>query len=200
MHENDTSQESKDISSIASVIEEISGSVITVRTLKGSKKFDIGKLFNVDQNNLSEEFTTQASMYGFFAILSAEADKIVAMTSLLCDQEAAEADELYRKQLDEEGKKYTEAVIKSLVTRDEEYDKCVKAKYNAEYDLDILKAIVKAFEQRAMMLQSLGSHLRHEYEMQGMNTRMESSEKLAEESTSKVKDAIQRRKLNKTSD
>jgi hypothetical protein len=184
---NDTS-----VSKFDSVIEEISGSVIAVRTLKGVKKFDIGQLFKIDQNEISSELSTQASMYGFFAILAAEADRISAMQAMLYEQETASADESYRANLDEEGKKYTEAVIKSMVARDEDCIKVHKAKENADYDLNILKAIVRAFEQRAMMLQSLGSQLRHEYDMQGMNVK----ERELEKTTEDVKSAItERRRL-----
>ena len=184
-----------------SVIEEISGSIIVVRTMKGNVKFDIGKLFNIDQDNLSKEFATQASMYGFFAILAAEADRIYAMKTLLCEQEYAAADESYRAQMDLDGKKYTEAVVRSCVVRDEEYSKMLTEKENANYELDIIKAIVRAFEQRSMMLQSLGSHLRHEYEMQGMNIRERDSETFAEKSVDNVKQAIsQRRRLAKNVD
>ena len=194
-----TNQDVKDtdVSKLDSVIEEISGSVITVRTLKGNKKFDIGQLFSIDQNEISNALSTQASLYGFFAILTAEADRIAAMQAMLYEQETANADELYRANLDEEGKKYTEAVIKSMVARDEDCIRVHTAKENADYDLNILKAIVRAFEQRAMMLQSLGSQLRHEYDMQGMNVK----ERELERSTEGVKSAITaRRKLNKAGD
>jgi hypothetical protein len=199
MAENDTKVKSKksveeDEGSVSSIIEEISGSVIIVRTLRGSRKFDIGKLFMIDQDNLSNEFATQASMYAFFATATAEADRHFAMQSLLYDQEAADADESYRKQLDDAGTKYTEAVIKSMIVRDEDCIKVRNAKEDAEYELNILKAIVKAFEQRAMMLQSLGSHLRHEYEMQGMNIREEAAEKVISKATDEVKTAIKRRR------
>lgn len=180
---------------LSSAIEEISGSVIKVRTMKGIKTFDIGKLFNVDKDNLSNEFTTQASLYGFFAILAADADRIAAMKGLLYDQEAAAADEGYRAQLELDGKKFTEAVIKSMVVRDENALKALEAKENADYELAVLKAIVRAFEQRAMMLQSLGSQLRHEYDMQGMNIREQSADKIGKD----VKIAIEsRRKLRKS--
>lgn len=179
---------------VTSVIQEISGSTIKVATMKGVKTFDIGKLFKIEQESLSEEFATQASMYGFFAILAAEADRKYAMQTVLYDQECAEADESYRAQFETDGKKYTEAVIKSMVIRDENVVKVQEDKENAEYDLNILKAIVRAFEQRSLMLQSLGATLRHEYEMQGMNIREHALEKSAEE----VKSAITRRRLNKS--
>lgn len=176
-----------------SVIQEISGSTIKVMTMKGVRTFDIGKLFKIEQESLSEEFSSQATMYGFFAILAAEADRKVAMQTVLYEQECAGADESYRSQLEADGKKYTEAVIRSMVIRDEDVVKRQEDKENAEYDLNILKAIVRAFEQRSLMLQSLGATLRHEYEMQGMNVREHALEKSAEE----VKSVITRRRLNK---
>lgn len=193
-------QAEEEIYDVESVIEEISGSTIVVRTMKGLSRFDIGKLFNIDQTNLSSEFANQASMYAFFAVLAANADKVLAMKTLLCDQEYATADGYHRNQMDLDGKKFTEAVVKSMVVRDEEYCKTLEDKENASYDLDIIKAVVRAFEQRAMMLQSLGSYLRHEYDMQGMNIRERNAELTAEKSVEDVKNAIERRRLAKKSE
>jgi hypothetical protein len=187
----------KDIDAVVdSVIEEISGSIITVVTMKGSKKFDIGKLFNINQELISDDFSTQASMYAFFAVLAANADRIATMKTLLYDQVAAAADETYRAQFEVDGRKYTEAVIKSMVVRDEEVVKAFTVKEDANYDLAILKAIVRAFEQRAMMLQSLGSQLRHEYDMQGMSIR----EREIEQISKNVKGVIESRRKIKTED
>ncbi|MFA5037631.1 MAG: hypothetical protein WC479_10710 [Candidatus Izemoplasmatales bacterium] len=186
-----------DPKTVKSVIEEISGSTIIVRTMKGEKKkFDIGNLFNIDQESISNEFATQASMYAFFAILAADADRIAAMKSLLYDQEAASADEQYRAQLTLDGTKFTEAVIRSMIVRDESCCKALSEKEDADYDLNILKAIVRAFEQRAMMLQSLGSQLRHEYDMQGMTTRESAMNKTSEN----LKETINARRRLKSSD
>ena len=189
-------QVSKEQQGVSSVINEISGSTIKVETMKGVRTFDIGKLFAINQDDLDNEFASQASYYGFFAIMAAEADRHLAMTSLLYDQECAQSDEENRAQLDLDGKKYTEAVIKSLVVRDEEVIKLQEKKEQAEYDLNVLKAIVRAFEQRALMLQSLGANLRHEYEMQGMTVR----ENALDKASSDVKISIERRRLSKKSE
>ena len=190
--EEDTS--TTELPFVESVIDEINGSMIAVRTMAGRKRFDIAKLFSISQENVTDDMATQASQYAFFAVLAVEADRVFAMRSLLCDQAAATADETYRKEFELNGNKYTEAVIKSLVIRDKDYLVALDDKMKAEYDLDILKAIVKAFEQRASMLQSLGSQLRYEYGMQGMNTKLVDDEQMV----NTVKSAIgERRKLKK---
>lgn len=177
-NQNVEDTEAKDLPD--SIIDEIKGSIITVSTLRGKKKFDINELFKIDQNLISDAMSSQATLYGFFAIMAAEADRIAAMKAILYDQESAQADESYRQQLELDGKKYTEAVIKSMIVRDEDCIKALTVKEDADYDLNILKAIVRAFEQRAMMLQSLGSQLRHEYDMQGLHTKEAELERTTE--------------------
>jgi hypothetical protein len=154
---------------VVNIIDEIKGTVITVVTDRGKKTFDIGKLFLIDEDNLTREFVQQAAFYAFFSVLIATAERNVAKRDLLKDQEYSAADESYRKELTDKAEKYTETVIKSMVLRDEDYQTTMEELESARYDLNLLKAITRAYEHKGNMLQSLGSHLRHEYSMMGMH-------------------------------
>lgn len=180
------------------VISEISGTVIRVKTPRGDKTFDISKILSIDLEDLSKEFSSQASLYVFFATLVPWAEKIEAMLDLVKDQEYASADEAFREELTQKGEKYTETVIKNLVTRDEGFVKAFEKHAMAKYDVNLLKAVTRAFEQRADMLVSLGAHQRHEWEMTGLNSKVVSETDLNVEDVKRT--ILERRHANKNAE
>jgi len=151
------------------VIDEIKGTIITVRHQDKNKKFDLASVFAIDENNLIQEYADQAAVYAFFGALAAKADFDAALIGLSKDQEMAKADDSFRAELERDGKKYTEPVIKAMIATDEECVKLSESELSAKYDTKILKAVCTALEMRANMLVSLGSHLRHEMDQMGMN-------------------------------
>jgi|WetSurMetagenome_2_1015567.scaffolds.fasta_scaffold433409_1 hypothetical protein len=173
------------------IISEISGTKIIINTQQGKKRFDIGKLFIIDENDLTTAFIKQAASYAFFSTLIATAERNVAKRDLMKDQEYASADEAYRLELTAKGEKYTEAVVKSMILRDEDYAAAFEDLESAKYELNLLKAICKAYEQKGMMLQSLGSHLRSELSMTGMRI----NEAEIDNSLRDVKEVMKKRKL-----
>ena len=170
------------------LIDEIAGSKITFSHNGVKKVIDIGNLFDINEDNLTKEFATQASLYAYFATLQAEAERLQAKAEMKKDQEYAKSDEYWRAYLDKREKKYTEAVIKSNVIRDEDYDKANNALINITYDLNVIKAIVRALQMRAEMLISLGAHLRQEYSMTGMSVN-----KAFDEATRAVKEKLSKK-------
>jgi hypothetical protein len=172
------------------IIDEIKGTVVIVNTQQGKKAFDIGKLFIIDENNLTAEFVRQAASYAFFATLVAGAERNVAKRDMLKDQEYSAADEDSRKRFIESGEKFTEAVIKSQILLDADYQDSVTNLEAAKYELNLLKALTKAYEQKGMMLQSLGSHLRSELSMVGMHV----NEAEIGKSVKDVKEVISKRR------
>lgn len=135
------------------------------------KEIDLEDVFHVEEANLSTEFMQQASMYAYFAVAQVDAEYNANMVELDKDQEEAQADSEFRTQLEITGKKYTEAVIKGLIVQDEAVSKKIRNLNGVRYQQKLLKAVCSALEMRAQMLQSLGSHLRHEYEQTGLTTK-----------------------------
>lgn len=150
---------------------DVSGTTISIVIDGKEKKFDINKIFDIDEEDLTREFTSQATIYAYFATALAKADYDASIATMEEEQTAADADQVYREQLTSKGEKYTEGVIKSMVQQDEEHQEAVKNELAAKYDARLLKAITTALEMRAQMLISVGSHIRHELDMTGMNIR-----------------------------
>lgn len=149
------------------VLSLLGGTKVKVRT----KEIDLENVFHVEEADLSKEFMQQASMYAYFATAQADAEYQANMAELDKEQEEAAADSEFRIQLEMTGKKYTEAVVKGLIVRDDVVFEKTKKLNDARYQQKLLKAICSALEMRAQMLQSLGSHLRHEYEQIGLTTK-----------------------------
>lgn len=153
------------------------------------EKLDVEKLLTIDQSNLAEEFTKQAATYAYWSGQLAEAERIRAVVDNRKDQEYAAADAYYRDELDSKGQKYTEAVIRGLVTRDEDYQKFVEEMHNADYVYNALRGLLKALDMRSSMLISLGATLRAEQDMTGMTIRDRRMQETVEEVKSTVNKA-----------
>lgn len=126
------------------------------------------ELLQIDQTELSEEFASQAARYGYFAALAAAAEADYKHAKHTTELVYAETDDLVRQEFREAGVKTTEAAIKSAILLDEDYCQAMDRELAALRNYRLLSALVRALEQRASMLQSLGAHVRHEYDMTDM--------------------------------
>lgn len=127
--------------------------------------FDIGE----SPAEISDAFRTQASIYATYAVKTAQASVAVSTLKDKLKMVESEAYLGFREQLDDEGKKYTEAFLNSLVMLDEEVVSVREQYQQAIEDHATLEAFTWALKQRADMLISLGSMTRQEMQMTGIN-------------------------------
>lgn len=147
----------------------------------GGKKYSVRELLEIDSTDLSNEFATQAARYGYFAVLTVQAEEIWLVAKREREQEESIAFGEYKS--NEEyipvgGRTVSDALANSLLKADET---CVKARdteIQAQVEYHLMRDLAKAFEQRANMLQSMGSHARHEAQMDGMHTAENPSDRL----------------------
>jgi hypothetical protein len=148
------------------------------------KNVSVRDLLRVDDTDLPNEFACQAARYAYIAVLAAKAEE--AFLKAERARKRAEADAyLYFKNdpesIPQGSRTVSDGTAEKLVEDDDDCEKARKAEIVAKYKYHLLRDIARAFEQRANMLQSMGSHLRHEAEMQGMSTRQaEPSSRLRE--------------------
>jgi hypothetical protein len=153
----------------------------------GQKKVvQLTDILEIYEDSLTEHFAEQASLFGYFAIQLAEAERLRAKVKTDAEQSYAEADAHYRKQYNELEQKYTEAVIRGDVILDDDYNKVLDRQRLLERNVSILKSIVNALKMKADMLISMGAHLRQEYDMTGMNIRQEKMDSAVDEVKSKL--------------
>lgn len=154
------------------IIDEIRGSSVRITDqLEREHTFDINELCLIDDTDVSGEFMRQPALYAYFATLQANAEKRLLDAKANTKKEYALADLAAREELSLNSQKYTESVISAMIQADERYVNAVSEENLAEYDAKLLKAICYALEQRANMLISLGSQIRHEANMTGMSVK-----------------------------
>jgi len=152
------------------IIESIKGTKIVLAGEDGQRRqFDISGIFSIDENDLSREFSMQASLFAYFAVLSAKAERNMSIADLASEREYAMADQQIREDLADKDAKVTEALVRQLIAADEEYCTYQDTAQAAKYEYKLLKAIAQALEMRANMLVSLGALRRHEIDMSGMH-------------------------------
>lgn len=125
---------------------------------------------DIDSNNLTQEFSAQASTYAYYALQLAEADYKAGIATSNREQTYANLDKVYRDAFMAAGKKVTETQLTSAVTDDEDYQAAKAAELEAKHKVRVLKAVVDALQMRADMLISLGAQTRSEMGMVGMRT------------------------------
>jgi hypothetical protein len=153
------------------VISSISG--LSIEVADGTKihKFHLGEIFDIDEANLTQEFAEQSGLFAFFSALWAKSEFNSSVIEFGLEQEQASADADSRSELEAAGKKYTEAVIRGMISLDEECSKLMESLLGQRYESKLLKAICDALKMRADMLISMGSHIRHEMDSMGLQVK-----------------------------
>lgn len=125
-------------------------------------------MFEIDEEDLDREYREQSALYAYFITKTSEADDLHAQAVTNKELVYAQADEYFRQKSDSLGVKVTEKRIESLIIQDEEYGNALDNERKTKLQHTILKGIVRAMEQRANMLISLGAHRRAELDMTNM--------------------------------
>lgn len=150
-------------------------------------EIDLADVLEIDEQDISKEYTRFAAVYGYFASMLARADRALAIADARTEQAYAEADDFWREE--NKGEKMTEARIKSLIMLDEKYIQTKDAEIQAKYNHQVIKALVNALDKKGEMLISLGAHIRQEANMTGMTMR----DKEMDDAVKRVKEASRRR-------
>lgn len=119
----------------------------------------------INEGSLNEEFTKQPSLYAWFAVLSEIANAEVYDKEFQLSRLEANLNKEKRAQLDGDGKKVTEAMVKAEVESDNKYVVLRQEILESQRQYGILKALVKALDTKKDMLMQLGSHKRQEIAM-----------------------------------
>lgn len=180
------------------IIDSIQGTTIVLNMDDGKKKtFDISAIFNIDDSALAAEFTKQASLYAYFAVQAARAERNKAVADAAQEREYAMADQDFREEFHSKDEKFTEPTIKQMIMTDEAYVTSQNVAQAANYEFKLLKALATALEMRANMLISLGAYMRHEMDMTGMNIQSRRFSDQVEDVTQLAKEKIRKARENR---
>lgn len=119
-------------------------------------------------DNLSEEFSRQPSLYAYLAMLAAQTDALYQAAKTETQRVRAQVDQRIREDAKDDGEKVTEAIVDKRVVLDGKVQEAEDTESNYRYQFMMMKVVVAAMEQRAQMLISLGAHLRAEADQTGM--------------------------------
>lgn len=131
---------------------------------------DLDDLIPIGED-VSAEFTNQASSYAYVAVLAARAEALWLGTKADLKKAYAEADHEARLDLLSLGKKPTEPMVKQEVELRSDYRDAVDEELFYHEQHLIARVIEQSMKMRADMLVSLGAQLRNEAQQLGMNTK-----------------------------
>lgn len=134
---------------------------INVKLRNGKiKTFDVKEELKIDEENLSKHFIEQPGKYAWWAVLAEIAKSYEERLEAELERIEAEADKRVRKQLELDGIKITENLVKQNIKLDKEYREALEKYQRVKKNANILGKISKAFEHRKEMLINLGAHVR----------------------------------------
>lgn len=131
------------------------------------EKVSVTDFTAIDENQLSQEFSKQASLMAYVGHLVAEAESDYTMAKVDREILEAELDATCREILDKQSVKYTETKIRGMVTIDEGRIKAVEEESAALEQYKKLRSLADAVRQRGDMLISLGALVRAEADLTG---------------------------------
>jgi len=150
---------------------------ISVDIGEGPFDIDLDAILPISQEDLSGEFTRQASSYAYIAMVAAQTKAIWVDAKRDLEKARASASREVRRSMRLDGIKSTEAVIVEEVEATKAYRTASDYEITCQTQYLTMEAVCRAMEQRAQMLQSLGAHLRSERDQLDMHI-IEAKDKL----------------------
>ena len=144
---------------------------------------------SIDEDELTECFVRQPSLFAYYGVLFAKAERQMAEAKQNLDQVIAAVDKAIREAAAKSGEKVTEKLIDKQVDRNRAVSSAKKLVIDAREQESVAKAYVDAFRHRKDSLWSLGLHKRSE--MEGELTVKRSQDR--DESRQGAKDRMARR-------
>jgi len=117
----------------------------------------IREIVSIDANNLQEDFVNQPSTYAWFAALLEIATAEYESKKFDLAVLRANLDSEKRAIFSNENKKVTETVIDSAIQVDQKFITASQNLIEISRQCGVLKAVVRALEQRSTMLVQLGA-------------------------------------------
>lgn len=120
----------------------------------------------IQRTDVPGELEKQASLYGWWAQLLAEAEFDMDRAERAMKLHMANLDATLRRS-GGEGKRVTDKAIENTILRDEEYDALYAVFIGARRSANILKYVVRSLEHRREMLVGLNMREMREYQASG---------------------------------
>ena len=126
---------------------------------KKERNEEVDVVFEVDENNVKEEWTRQAALYQEYCIKSIKAVKTKNKLSLALDIAIAGLDKKIREKplkYFHKGSKITESGIKNIIEFDEVIGKIKQDLIEKEYNVNLYSSTLKSLDHRKKALEFYG--------------------------------------------
>lgn len=120
---------------------------------------DINVVFEIDENNVKEEWTRQAALYQEYATKTIKAVKIKNKIALTLDTAIAGLDKKIRERPSKyfpKGGKMTESGINHIIDFDEDIREIKQGLIEREYEIQLYSNVLKSLEHRKKALEFFG--------------------------------------------
>lgn len=139
------------------VIARLGGESYTFKFGEREYKINPAEDLPINDADLSAEFSKQASLYAYVAILTAKADAEAKLAKVELEEEEARASQKVRAAFDAEDKKTTESMINSKVSVEPDVMAKKRILLRTQANHALLKALEESFKMRSEMLIRIGS-------------------------------------------
>ena len=126
-------------------------------------KFNLSKELRINEAGISKELLKQPTTYGFLTMLRSSLDKMLSDAKV--DEKKAYAKAYIRNKKATNkttGRPNSDDLAKALSEVHPGYVRAQRLVIDTKYDLNRIDSCIKAFEQRASMLQTLSANIRKE--------------------------------------
>jgi len=130
-------------------------------------ELDLDELIPISED-LNMEFSDQAALYAYIAMLAAQAEAVWLDSKRDLDEVYAVTDKAVRQDFVANNERVTEGKVAAEIKIRKGYSNAVDEELFCHEQFLIMRALERAMSQRAQMLISLGAHLRAEAEQTGM--------------------------------
>lgn len=126
-------------------------------------KFNLYEELKINEKQINEEIINQPTYYAFLAVLAVKLNKRVNDLEKELNKLYSELFLEFKDELNPQTHKpHNNDTVEALINTDEEYQKMQNTYHKAIEDKQLLEVCVKAYEQRAHLLQSLNANVRKE--------------------------------------
>ena len=119
-------------------------------------------LLRINELDLNEEISSQATWYGWYGVLEAQATSQLETYKYALDVYGSYLSNRLRIDFNNKGERLTEGKLENLLFEDGEYQRITEKILSTKRDVNVITAFRKALEHRLQMIITLSANKRKE--------------------------------------
>ena len=124
-------------------------------------KFNLYEELIIDENIINSEIKNQPSIYGFLGLLLVKLNRIRDDAEKEVERIYSDLFAKHKNKIQESTQRpHSDETAKAMVIKSEQYQKALEVFHKAKQDSSVAYTVVKSFEQRYSLIQTLSANLR----------------------------------------